>query len=262
MSDWPERTGGVPLEFEQTQELPPGEPTAEYATLAGEGALPGAADGALEGEDDVWPVRGPSRGIRLTLPVAVLATVLLVAGGFWAGAAVQKSHGGSSAAAAGGALAARLRAAAGGTSTSGTSTTGGAAGARGGLGFGGGFSGTVGTISVVDGQTLYVETADGSLVKVTLEPSTTISRNASSKANGLRPGDTVLVQGATAKNGDVTATSVSASAPGVTSAGGGGAGGGGGFGGGGGGFGGNGGGGFGGGGSGSSSSSSGGGFGG
>ena len=61
-------------------------------------------------------------------------------------------------------------------------------------------------------------TSSGALVKVTLDPSTTtITRNASTKANNLRPGDTVVVQGATSANGDVSATSIAATAPGVSS---------------------------------------------
>jgi thiamine monophosphate kinase len=69
---------------------------------------------------------------------------------------------------------------------------------------------------VVDGKTLYILTSAGSLVKVTLGASTTITRNATTQADGLRPGDTVVVQGATGKSGDVTATSISATAPGAS----------------------------------------------
>ena len=93
-------------------------------------------------------------------------------------------------------------------------------------GFGASTAAATGTISVVDGNTLYVLTATGSLVKVTLGPSTTITRNADSSAIDLRPGDTVVVQGTTAANGDVAATSVAATQAGVTSGGVGGRGGG------------------------------------
>ena len=63
-------------------------------------------------------------------------------------------------------------------------------------------------------------TSSGSLVKVTLDGSTAVTRNAKASQAGLRPGDTVVVQGATANNGSVTATSVAATAAGVTTAGG------------------------------------------
>jgi hypothetical protein len=150
-----------------------------------------------------------THGIRLGGPAAALVALVLVAGGFWGGAALQKSHGGSTSALAG--VAARFRTAAG------TGATGTAASRFAGL-FGGSTAATAGTISVVDGNTLYVEdTATGSLVKVTLTKSTTITRNADAAANDLRPGDTVTVQGATGSSGAVTATSVSATAPGVSS---------------------------------------------
>ena len=66
----------------------------------------------------------------------------------------------------------------------------------------------------------------GSLVKVTLTPSTTITRNAKASATDLLPGDDVTVQGATSANGStVTASSIAATGPGVSAAGGGGGGG-------------------------------------
>ncbi len=102
-----------------------------------------------------------------------------------------------------------------------TGTTRAATGGGGFGGFGGGgfasSAAATGTISVVDGNTLYVLTATGSLVKVTLTPSTTITRNADATAVDLRPGDTVVVQGTTSPNGNVSATSVAATAPGVSS---------------------------------------------
>ena len=73
---------------------------------------------------------------------------------------------------------------------------------------------------MVDGDVLYVLTSTGGLVKVTLGASTSITRNEKSPAIGLRPGDTVVVQGSTARNGNVAASSVAATAPGVSSAGG------------------------------------------
>ena len=169
-------------------------------------------------EDDEWPTRGPSKGIRLAVPTAALIAVVLVAAGFWGGSTLQKNHGsGSSSGGGGGANAAaflsRLRAASGATGATG------ATGASGAGGFSFPTSAATGTISVVDGNVLYVLTSSGSLVKVTLGASTTITRNAKSAAIGLRPGDSVVVQGTTAHNGNVAASSVAASAPGVSSGG-------------------------------------------
>jgi hypothetical protein len=189
--------------------------TEEYPTLVYTPPVAGEPpDGDDAEADEEWVVRA-SGGIRLGLPLAGLLAVLLVAAGFWGGALVEKNHGGSSSGSGAAGLAARFRTARGGTG--GTSTTGGGGfSGFGGLG-GGSSSATVGTISVVNGNTLYVLTSGGSLVKVTLSSSTTVTRNADSTAVGLRPGDTVVVQGAAGSNGNVAATSVSATAPGVSS---------------------------------------------
>ena len=69
------------------------------------------------------------------------------------------------------------------------------------------------------GKTLYVTTSSGSLVAVKVSSSTTVDRNASTTLSGLKPGDSVTVQGAKEKNGSVQATSISDTAKGVTSTG-------------------------------------------
>lgn len=195
--------------------------TEEHPTTASGLMTPEGASGdlSLEGDDDEWPARGPAKGIRLALPTAGIAVILLVAAGFWGGAVVEKDRGSSGAGAAS-ALAARFRSAQTGTTTTGTTGTGTSSIAGGGFaagGFGGASSSAAtGTVSVVDGKTLYILTTAGSLVKVTLGASTTVTRDATTQAGGLRPGDTVVVQGAIGKSGDVTATSISATAPGVS----------------------------------------------
>jgi hypothetical protein len=171
-------------------------------------------------EDDEWPVRGPSKGIRLAVPTAALIAVALVAAGFWGGSTLEKNHGSSSGGGAGANAAAFLSRLRGATGASGATGATGATGAAGTGGFSFPTSAATGTISVVDGNVLYVLTSSGSLVKVTLGTSTSVTRNAKSTAVGLRPGDAVVVQGSTARNGDVTASSVAATAPGVSSTGG------------------------------------------
>jgi hypothetical protein len=192
--------------------------TEEWPTLSGDTEAPSALlDGLpFDDADEDWAAKGPARGIRLRAPAVVLVAVVLVAAGFWGGAVVQKSHGSSgSTAGAGAGFAARF-AAGGGRAGAAGAATGGAAGAGATAS-----QGTTGTVSVVDGSTLYVLTSSGSLVKVKLDGSTTVTRNAKAQQDELRPGDTVVVQGATAKNGTVSATSVAATAAGVTPAGGG-----------------------------------------
>ena len=192
--------------------LDDGHSTEGYPTSAQALATPLDQPESLAGDDagdadEEW-VSQTTHGIRLGMPVAALLAVVLVAAGFWGGAELQKNHSGTSSSLAG--VTARFRSAAGA----------GATGATGASRFGGLSASTAaaaGTITVVDGDTLYVSSSTGSVVKVTLTKSTTITRNADAAAADLRPGDTVSVQGATGSSGVVTATSVSATAPGVSS---------------------------------------------
>ena len=184
--------------------------TDEYPTIAAGLPFPELADDEPT-EDDEWPAKGAAKGIRLRAPIALLATALLLAAGFWGGAIAEKNHGGSTASAASG-FAARFR----GGAAAGAAGGGFAGGFRGGAGgAAGGTSAATGTLSVVNGNTLYVLTSTGSLVKVSLGQSTAVTRNAKTAANALRPGDSVVIQGSAAKNGDVTATSVAATGPGA-----------------------------------------------
>jgi hypothetical protein len=191
--------------------------TEEYPTVPHtlttplDGSDLSASDG-IGDPDEEW-VPQTTHGIRIGVPAAVLLAIVLLAGGFWGGAALEKSHAGGSSSLLG-TLASRFRSAA--TGATGASGATGAAGFRFGGGLGGSSAAATGTISVVDGDTLYVEASTGSLVKVALTKSTTVTRNADASAVGLRPGDTVVVDGTTS-GGTVTATSVSATAPGVSS---------------------------------------------
>jgi hypothetical protein len=72
-------------------------------------------------------------------------------------------------------------------------------------------------VTDIIGSTLYVTTASGDLVAVTVGSNATVDRNAKSSLAALQPGDTVTVQGTKAKDGTVTAASVSATQAGVTS---------------------------------------------
>jgi hypothetical protein len=156
--------------------------------------------------DDEWPDRGPRKGIRLSVPTVALVGLLIAAGGIWGGAALQRSHGTSSASSSTASSFASL------FGSRGTGSTGGAAGVPGALG-----AATTGTVTEVSGSTLFVTNSSGGLVKVTVNPSATVTRNAKSSLGSLLVGDTVVVQGTKASNGSVTATSVSATGAGVNS---------------------------------------------
>lgn len=163
--------------------------------------------GSRDTDDDLWPAHAQRSGLRVQLPTAILVVLLVAAAGIWGGATLEKRHGSGTTAATSSGLAA-LRAA---------RTRGAASGAPGAAAGATASSGASGTVTVLQGDTLWLTAANGSLVKVKLTNTTTVTRNAGSTKSALRPGDTVTVQGATGKNGTVTASSVSATAKGVTS---------------------------------------------
>ena len=182
--------------------------TAQVPAVNSGGADQGSDElnALFEGEPDEWPTQGPAKGLRLPWPVAGLLVLLLAFGGIWAGAYMQRSSSSSSSSSSpfGGSF----------------SLPGGAASGRG-TGGAGGFpgassSGTAGTVTDIIGSTLYVTTASGNLVAVTVGTNTTVNRNAKSSLAALQPGDTVTVQGTKAKDGTVTASSVSATQAGVS----------------------------------------------
>jgi hypothetical protein len=85
-------------------------------------------------------------------------------------------------------------------------TTGG--GSAGGLTFG---RGTIGTVKLVDGNTIYVQGFTGSITKVTTTPATKFQVSAPGTIKDLRPGETLMIQGPKHGSGTVAATSVSES---------------------------------------------------
>ena len=183
--------------------------TAQVPAVHSGGADDGSneLDALFEGEPEEWPTQGPAKGLRLPWPVAGLLVLLLAFGGIWAGAYMQRSSASSSSASSpfGGSFTLPGGAALG----RGTGGTGGFPGAS--------TSGTSGTVTDIIGSTLYVTTASGSLVAVNVGTTTTVNRNAKSSLSALQPGDTVTVQGTKAKDGTVTASSVSATQAGVSS---------------------------------------------
>jgi len=187
-------------------------PTQEIFVSGGDDGLarptePGRPDGLpaeTMADDEEWPDRGPRKRIRMSVPTVVLFGLLIAAGGIWGGAALQRSHGTSSSSSAS-SLASLFR----GRGTTGAGSPFSGAAAAGGA--------TTGTVTEVSGTTLYVTNSSGDLVKVTVGPSATVNRNAKSSLGSLEVGDTVVVEGTKASNGSVTATSVSATAAGVTS---------------------------------------------
>jgi Domain of unknown function (DUF5666) len=144
---------------------------------------------------------------------AALAAMITCAAGFYAGIQVEKGQLASTASAAttsattgatGAAAGARTGAAAGGAGAAG-----GFAGRFGGGGGGGGGNASLGTISSVNGNTIYLTDTTGNTVKVTLSSSTKLTKSLGVSKSALHPGDSVVIQGVKNSSGTLVATSVS-----------------------------------------------------
>jgi hypothetical protein len=163
------------------------------------------------------------------LKLALLG-VLLLACGFIGGVLVEKGQTASttgSGASGGSGLAARLAALRGGASPrspgassaspAGEAAPGGGTSSGGG-GFpsrfagrfrgGGGGGAVIGEVSYIQGHTLYVSDAEGSTVKITTSPASSITKTVTTDVHGIHPGDTVVVRGPKGASGAVSAESV------------------------------------------------------
>jgi len=172
------------------------------------------ADTLADGFDDDWEVAPPPRR-RLHWTTAVLIVALIVVAAFAGGIFAQKHWGGSSSSGFtlpnGGSLPSGFPGAATGGTTS-TGRSGSSTGFPAGFTQGGFGGGTRGTVSYVDGDILYVATGSGSVVKVRIPKGLTVDRTVTAKASSIRPGETVVVQGAARTNGTVQATGLTVTA--------------------------------------------------
>jgi hypothetical protein len=130
---------------------------------------------------------------------AALAAAILCAATFYAGIRVEKGQ-----------LSTATTTPTAVASSAGAGHAGFAGGAPGGSGA------SIGTVSSVDGNTIYLTDTSGDTVKVTLSSATKITKSESTSKTSVRPGDTVVIQGAKGSNGTVTATSVSDSGASAT----------------------------------------------
>lgn len=126
-----------------------------------------------------------------------LAGLVLALGGFIAGVQVQKGAGTATNAA---------------TPNRAFPTAFGQFGQNGGNGGGTGQnrggSTTTGTVKLVDGSTVYVQTANGDVITVRTSASTAVQLTQTAKLSDLKPGAPVTVEGASGTDGTVTATKV------------------------------------------------------
>jgi hypothetical protein len=154
-----------------------------------------------DGDDDVIPSRPRGRLLR-PVPLALIA-VVIAAAGFLGGVEAQKGSASASASGGfpgGGNLPSFAKRAAATTSEA-------AAG-------GGSEAATSGTVTSVEGHTIYVKEADGTTVAVKVGDGAPVTRDSNVSAKKVHPGDTVTVEGS--KHGStVRASSVAATESGV-----------------------------------------------
>lgn len=147
----------------------------------------------------------------VTRATVILGGLVLLVAGFLAGAQVQKNWGTSSTQ---------------GTGQFGNFPRTGASGFPGGLGGYGGQQGgtgtgtggtgtgtgggttTTGTVKLVDGSTVYIQTANGTTVTIKTGGSTSVNVSQSGSLSDLKAGATVAIQGQTGSDGAVTATQI------------------------------------------------------
>jgi hypothetical protein len=150
--------------------------------------------------------RAPRRVVtRVTVGLGILA---LLAAGFVGGAQVQKHWGKTSTQAQSGNPFANL--AGGGFPQVGAS---GFPGAGTGQQTGGGTTqtgdgATTGTVKLIDGKTIYIETADGRTVTVSTGSKTSVAIPAKGSLKDLKTGSTVTVDGKAGTDGAVNATKI------------------------------------------------------
>ena len=144
--------------------------------------------------DDITSSLRPATSGRGGLPIMtyVLAAVVLVGAGFLAGTMLNK--GSDSNTLAGGGFPSGFP---GGALPSGV--PGGGAG-------GGGI--TFGTVTKVEGDTVYVKQADGTTITVKTNGSTTVHVSTTGTVSDLSPGSTVVVQGSSSGENTVTAQTI------------------------------------------------------
>jgi hypothetical protein len=161
-------------------------------------------------DDDAELTAVLTRRPRAKLPslTLVLAAIVVASAGFLGGAMVGKHYGSSGTGnlAAFRGLAARASASASGGTGGTGSGTGSGFGGRGGL-FGG--NATVGTIKLIDGRTVYVQTTAGDIVQVATSAGTKVTVSSTVPVKDLQPGETVIVQGSKNSSGAIAATSIS-----------------------------------------------------
>jgi hypothetical protein len=159
----------------------------------------------LDDGDDLTAVLTRRPRAKLPSLTLVLAAVLVASAGFLGGALVGKHYGNSGSSN----LAAEFSRLAGARASAspGSSSRSGFPGGGGGL-FGAG-NATIGTIKLIDGSTVYVQTTAGDIVQVATSATTRVTQSSTVPVKDLQPGETVIVEGSKNSSGGIAATSIS-----------------------------------------------------
>jgi hypothetical protein len=161
--------------------------------------------GPLDDDDELNAVLTRRPRAKLPSLTLVLAALVVASAGFLGGIVVGKHYGSSGS---GSPASAFSRFAAGASATARTGAGPGAGlGGRGG-GFAAG-NATIGTIKLIDGGTVYVQTSGGDIVQVSTSAGTKVTASSTVQIKDLQPGQTVIVEGAKNSRGGVTTTSIS-----------------------------------------------------
>jgi hypothetical protein len=196
---------------EQDGEEPEEEPGDGNADPNGVGDLLDLLSSPLDDGDDLTTVLTRRPRAKLPSLTLILAAIVVASAGFLGGALVGKHYGSSGS---GGLAAAFGRFPGAGADAS--ASPGSSSRPGGGAGFPGGGGGafgrgnaTVGTIKLVDGKTVYVQTTAGDVVQVATSAGTKVTVSSSVPVKDLRPGETVIVEGSKNSSGAIAATSIS-----------------------------------------------------
>ena len=153
-------------------------------------------------DDDLASELAAAAPRPLSRTTLALAAAALVVGGFLAGAQVQKHYG---VAAAGPAAGTGLT---GAQARTGNQNAAGGANRQGPTAAATAGTVTTGTVKLVDGTTVYVQTANGDVITVRTNATTTVLVSKAGALADLAPGATVTVEGQSSGTGTVTATKV------------------------------------------------------
>ena len=184
------------------------EPEEEPGNGHDVGDLLNVLSSPLDNDDELTAVLTRRPRVKLPSLTLVLVALVVASAGFLGGIVVGKHYGSSGS---GSPASAFSRFAAGASATARTGSGSGAG--LGGRGGGGGEfaagNATIGTIKLIDGSTVYVQTPAGNIVQVSTSAGTKVTASSTVPVKDLQPGETVIVEGSKNSTGGVTATSIS-----------------------------------------------------